>query len=619
MPAVSNIKPAQQTVNFDRNGTIPVIQQIQVNIMDAPQVFYTQYHFNFENTEVQWLYAPSASGSYLPFEQGANYLQLAFKNIEYLPSGTYYATVVIELSNADNGYFNTMDCLVILNLTGIGPSEVAPEQSSYDVVYNRSDNTLSGETTINIVNNTGGELLKFWQNSNVFAPASGFADSFSLAEDPGNPLASNPLLPPTGNINIPAKILKTDDTFVAGFNINLTVVDGGISVQPSSLAFEVFKFATEQTHNLNVINPLSLDFTIEDVPSWLAVSPLGGNSSQNISVTTNTSGLNTGNYTANLKFVYGTKFLTVPVALSLKSFVEVDEVSEFSLDLAPIVVNKKTENAYFVRFSVVAQYQLMGKPLSIERQYIVPYFQEKAQFDIGKKLHRFFPRWKKQLFDLVGKVDFMKKVNAVITVEELDENRNSLFSQELNPLRLFPGKKPAAYPLLSTVTMRKVNTSSILFVSTAEGDLIKTEKRGVVSDIEDFGGTLVYFAELPASYGVVHLQWENQNLAPEWFTFTGEYRLSPEFNHIYARDIFRDQNEKYDVTKVNTLTISTGPFLSSEREMMTALIESRISFLKIGERVYRCFNITKKNVELDSTEEIISRDLEFLIVEENGN
>ena len=56
--------------------------------------------------------------------------------------------------------------------------------------------------------------------------------------------------------------------------------------------------------------------------------------------------------------------------------------------------------------------------------------------------------------------------------------------------------------------------------------------------------------------------------------------------------------------------------LAAERLLVSEMIESKISFIKIEGKIYRCFNVTKKNVDIDSTEELVARQLEYIIVEQ---
>ena len=602
----SKILPASQTINWDRTGAVPSIEALSVIVVETQPIDYVQFYLIKISGNVDWLASP-ISGEYLDTSGGD--IPLNFTNLDTLEAGNYQYKVDVIISNND-AFSTTKTAYINFNITGDPPVQILTDKEVYTVVFNRDDNTISGDLVIGILNNTEDVLLKFWQNDQIFAAAENFTDVFTLSENPANLLADNPILPETGIYSLASKILKQTGEFVRGFTIKIIVIDGGISVDPESLAFEIFKApANEKTAILTVTNPLGIDFEITDFPDWITLSAVSGNSDLNITVTTVTASLPLGIYTENIVFEYDGETLEIPVTLDLKAFIQIDEMIDFCLDLPDALINRKTDDGKLVRITLSAKYNVLGVEYNFQKVYQSWYFKGVAAFALGEKLHRHFPRAKRHFFDETD-LEFLQKINASIKVEELSANLGILFVETKSGIKLFPGKKPAAYPLLSTAIDRKKNENSILFTSKVVLDAVNLKK----SDISILPSEISFY-DFPKTFSPVHVQWENQNLCPDWFTFTGDYKITPDFNHIYARNIFNAQNEKYDVTKVKTLTINTGLFLGKERELMTEIIESKLSFLKIEGKIYRAFNITKKNVEVDSTEELIARDLEFIIVE----
>lgn len=601
------VSPTKQSATWARPNPLPALTDILL-ISNAD---FVEFDIFFENTETTWLGLQGYDGptGYLSTFSGEEILPLDFRDTADLMPGTYKATISFILTKAVE-FQLIKSATVTLLVSGAASTAIQTDQTTYEVVYNRADNSLHGDTAVNILNNNGALLLKFWQNKDLFAPAENFTNAFTLVDNPANPLATNPDVPATGQTTIGAKILKQTGEFLFGFNINLVVVDGGITVQPESLAFEVFKApGSEKSAVLTVTNPLGIDFEVTAFPSWITLSAESGNTDLNITVTTETSALAVGTYAGTITFAYNNDLLDVPVNLDLKSFIVIDETKDFCLDLPEVLVNRKMDDAKFVRITLSAVYVVLGTEYIFEKTYQSPYFKGVAKFALGEKLHRHFPRAKRHFFDQ-NAVVFLKNIVASIQVEELNSALEVLFSGSANGIKLFPGKKPAAFPLLSSAVFRKKNGNGIIFSSTVSGefvDLHKTDENTLPAGVA--------FYDFPKTYEPVHLQWENQNLCPDWFTLTGEYKITPEFNHIYARNIFNAQNEKYDVSAVKTLTINTGMFLAKERELMSEIIKSKTSFLMIEGKIYRAFNVTKKNVEADSTEELVARDLEFLIVE----
>lgn len=614
MPS-STLKPTTQTIYWDRSGLYPAIAELVLTNFETEEILYVQYYINLENGNVSWLIAPNQINSYVDFNGVTAYLQLELDQLDYLPAGNYKATVIVELSNS-SAYVKTLISTVNLVLTGNLPNQISTDKTTYNLLYNRSDNSLTGDSLVSIINNTDPTLLKFWQHGNAFAAAENLTNSFTIVENASNPLATNPALPATGSVSIPAKILKQTGEFVTGFTINLAVIDGGMSVQPQSLAYEVFK-GTEKAQTLSVVNPLGLAFVVSQVPAWLSLDSMAGNTTKTITATTNTVGLAEGIYSGIIKFEYESKVINIAVTLDLKTFISIDETIDFCLDLPEVKLSKKNENARLVRMTISAVYEVLGITTTFEKVYLQNYFKDHVLFGLGEKLHRHFPRIKKHFFD-DDQVILMQQINATIKVEELDVNRNLLFEQTVAGIRLFPGKKPAGYPFLTNSIFRKKNDKAIILSSTVTGTSITLNKIEEVNLPNPLISVTTYiqFYDFPKVYQPIHLQWENQNLVPEWFTLTGDFTITPEFNHIYARNIFNAQNEKYDVSEIKTLNINTGLIMAKERPLIKEIIRSKLAFIKIGETVYRCFNVSKKMTLQDSKEELLSNDFEFLIVEQ---
>lgn len=618
MPAISTLNPKVQNITWDRVSALPTLSDFLVTIIEDDVVLYAQYYFSFEGTGISWLYSPGNEGSsYIMYTDPLVELPVSVQNLNLLPNGIYKAYVYIELSNSE-GYVRTLTGTVNLTLGGVAPGTIATDKNPYNLVYNRATDELTGDLAVGILNNDDLIDLKFWQNGNIFAAAENFTTGFTLAENPAVPMATNPALPETGSVSIPAKILKQTGEFVQGFNINLVIVDGGITVQPESLYFEVFKGSPEKSAPLSVTNPLGIDFDVTEFPAWLTLDAVSGDTSQTITATTATDLLEVGTYTGIIKFEFNIDdFIEIPVTLDLKAFIIIDETKDFCLDLPPVKVNRKSADAKFVRITMTAVYKVLGVVSTFEKVYQMPYFQDVASFELGEKLHRHFPRAKQHFFNETEFV-FMENIVASIKVEELNANLEVLFTESASDIKLFPGKKPAAYPLLSNFLHRKKNEDAVIFTSEVDAEevIFKKTAESVLVNPLIIGTVEINFYDFPKTYAPVHVQWENQNLVPEWFTFTGDYKISPDYNHVYARNIFNGQNEKYDFSKVKTLTIDTGMMLAAERLLVSEMIESKISFIKIEGKIYRCFNVTKKNVDIDSTEELVARQLEYIIVEQ---
>ena len=108
------------------------------------------------------------------------------------------------------------------------------------------------------------------------------------------------------------------------------------------------------------------------------------------------------------------------------------------------------------------------------------------------------------------------------------------------------------------------------------------------------------------------IQFLNNNLVPEWFVFSGKYKITDDFEHVY--DTFQIDGQKYDTTEIQKLTIETGFVLKEESTLIKEIIKSKLSFLKLEGEIYRSFCISTKLVELEAELNLINYELEFLIV-----
>lgn len=610
MASRSRLLPTTQNISWDRTGSPPTLSDILITVIEDVEVLYIQFYFQFENTSVNWLDAPGLDTSYIPYNGNSTSLPLALQNLEFLPAGNYKATVFIEFSNSE-GYTNTLTSIVNLNLSGqIG---IKTDKSTYNLVFNRATNILSGDTTVNILNNTENKLLSFWQPVQIFTPKNNFTDSFEL--DSGG-FANNPDVPESGTVNNQYRIFGPSNEFITAFDINLLVLnDNGFGVNPDSYYFEVIKNTTEKTGILNIINPNNLEFTIEK-PDWLIISSSSGNSTMDINIATNTSSIPPAIYEDFIIVSYNGGTISIPVTLNLKQFITFDDSdNDFCLDIQPVKFSKIKELANSVKITMKATYVVMGVTTIVNQIFSIPYINDKASFDLGKKLHNYFPRYRNHLFEISNTIEFMKAIDCELILEEIDVNNSSLMSETVSGIKLYPGSIPAMYPVFTNYGFRKKNKGTVAFISHRTSNSVLLEKIVNPADTLNYGGSNINIYPLPDSFRPVHMHWENQNLVPDWFTFTGDYSINLDFTHIASKNVLKSLMQKFDTTKIKKLNINTGFMIKNEVEMLEEMIMNRLVFFKIGSKIYEAYNVTPKLIFESSSETIIERDLEFIIVE----
>lgn len=573
----------------------------------------------FQQPVTPWvaLIGTSITGNTINPTTGTKNFSLVLSNLDQLPDGIYGAEIIFMADATYGGVQSNYDYTSLwINLTiqNNAAASITLDKAQYNVFYNRQTASLSGEKVVLISNNTTPIDLKF-QGDN-FITKNNVVDSFTIEEFQ---ISNNPNLPQQGTVLVNGGLYAPDNSKIKNVPINLTIgLNSDVFVDKSFLLFSINK-ATPQTavETLYITNPENKQFVITK-PDWLTLSVNNGSASGYVTVTTvSSSNLAGGNYSGNIEISYDNKNITVPVFLTVISFMAFNPgTNKFCMDIPEIVFNRMNPSGRLVRVTLEAVFNLNGIETIKNNVYAVPFVDDKATFSFGEKINNQFPRWKSDFFSLMNNFVLMK--NAVVNVisEELDINYTVLNSETLSNVKLFPGSKPAGYPLLSNSLFRKKNKGSVFYNSKIVGEeiIIETVESENVDELTYGDKTVIYY-EFPQYNNILHFHFENENHSPEWFSFTGDFKITNEFSHIYAKNIFKSQNEKYDFSKVKMLTLNTGFFIKEELEIIEKIVESRLAFIKIGAKIYRCFSTTQKMITDDSSEELLSRDLEFLIVE----
>lgn len=620
------LNPNQFTENlfWNANQEKPLPNNLTLNLqyylVSNPTIVFDIY---YSQPVVPWLglVGSSVNGNSINVAGGLtkNLTIQLLPAIDDFQNGVYEAEIVFQASAK---YMNNIfiydisSYYVRLTISNNDSASIKVDKLQYNVFFNRSTNVLNGETLVSILNNTTPIQLKFLADN--FATKNNLIDTFNI-ENFG--IENNQNLPSQGNVNILGGLYKTDNSRLVNVNINLAIgLNSDIFADKNNLTFNINK-ATPQTANesIYITNPESKTFEIT-TPVWLTANVFNGMSSSGFIKLTTVSSANIsgGVHTGNVVITYENKIITIPVVLTVVSFSSFQVTTKFCLDIPEIFFNRMNAAARLVRVTISAKYNLTGVETIKENIYAQPYVNEKALFKISDKIHSQFPRYKSDLFSIGDDFELMKNAIVDLKFEELDVNYNVLMTETISNLKFFPGKEPEGNPLLSNFLYRKKNKKSVFFNSKIDGESIIVEKVENTDNIDElsYGNNTVKYYELPRNYNSIDLQFENENLAPEWFTFTGEYKITAEFSHTYAKNIFKAQNEKFDFTKTKMLTLNTGFFIKQELYLIEKLVESKLAFMKINGKIYRCFSTTQKLIIDDSTEELIDRDLEFLIVEQ---
>lgn len=607
---------------------------------------------NYYNTSFEWL---NASGSGIvdnlkyPLGLYTNSL-LNFQNLDLLPSGNYQADIYYYVEGNINGSWDQLEGRsLFFNLNITAGDQIKTEKDLYTVFLNKSNHTISGETTINILNNSGNTELFFEGDGSTFYRGDSFTDHFELLYATGN------LLPYDGEYVMNAFLQKFENGIykrIYPFKVKVIIIDAVVVVNPKSLKFEVRKSIQEiKNISVSVINPFGKAIAITG-PNWLTIDPAVGNTSFDFTVSNiNPVTLSGGVLNGIIEVKYDAVTIQVPVELKVIQFYtnNFQEEYNFCLDDKIINVYKNLEVARFVRITATMKFRTPTETSELVIPYIVPYFKDQAKLDIGKKIHRYFIKNRTSIFE-EGRLiyHFDNKVHlypceAYFKIEELDINQLPIYDESLPITKFYPGKKPKFFPFLTNFGIRsRVYDSKHIFsfisgLVTAEElfdinvtkngleagciarvKVERTENKITWSDEKNLtaGGQILKYYNIIEGKDLINVQWENQNLSPESITFKGQSAKSNEFTHLFQDNVFTSTTEKFDTTTVRTLNINTGFILKSEEALIEELMSSKFCILEMDGKYITAAPSNSKIITEDKTRQLIDFDLEFKI---NGN
>ncbi|MDR2205740.1 MAG: hypothetical protein LBE36_06270 [Flavobacteriaceae bacterium] len=638
------VTPTVQNISWDRANLPPSIANLLIKLIGS-NVQFIAWNIIFENTSVEWLHSGNSTSGYVNFSGTNGNLQLQFKNLEQLTGSNYKATVIFELSGydpiSDQSVSKILTSVINLSITGNDPNAVKTNKTNYNVLFVRNLNQLSGDTLVQILNNTANKVFEMETIGTYFAPQSS-ATQFNILNHPTSPLGSNPNLPQNGTVVVSCR-LKNNGQYFYYFTITLTIINSDeILADPTSLAFQLRNgFNETQNAALQITNPLQKSFTIA-APNWLILSANSGNNSVSITVTTvNSDTMNTGFYTGNIDIKVNNIVVTsVPVTLSVTKFVDVAlKDYNFCLDGVNFSISKMFENGVFAKVSLAMEITTEAETSTTNAVYSVPYFNEKAVIDIGPKVQNYFPIYAKHLLsNLLPNQGFNNKlvykpIKVSATVEELDVNYEVLNSKTLPDILLFAGNKPKNFPLFTNFGIRRRYFGSVHIFSYFTGLANASQFTNANVQNNPAGNNevqtalafenILNFNAIKNNFGLEFLpfpkvkkqsvlQWINNNLVPEWMILSGSYKIQDDFEQIF--DNFQKDGKKYDSKELAKITISTGFILKEESGLIKEIVKSPLSFLKIEDKIYKCFCTSTKLIEEDSELNLIQFELEFLIV-----
>lgn len=620
-----SLNPYGQAVTWDAQSAVPSLSaftlQYQRSMVTDAYIEYT-IGLSLGTTPIATISATGITGNVIAPSGSSKNIQPAITNLTSLPNGTYTVEIIFSAygkpASGVNTLFSSVSYIIYLDVFNNDAVSISTTQAEYNLIFNRQTNALTGDTTVNLQNNNVPDTLTF--DADYFVTKTGITTTFNLE---GDNLAAQAALPGTGLVPINGAVRKSGNK-ITNVKINLFVVNSSDIVSNKNLlTFQLSKAVpATASQSFFLTNPDNQAFNIT-APSWLTLSAVSGSSSMNVVATTvNSSAIAGGVYNGDIVVTYGSKSLVIPVQLVVVAFVNLflESGDNFCHDIAKVVFNKLNATARFVKVSLKATYELMGVATVVEKVFQVPYINSLGEFALGDKVHSYFPEYEGNPFEMEGLQIFRKPAIVEFKAEELDINFTSIHTENTTGIVLYPGKKPAGYPLLTSLMDRKINGGNILFTSEVKNNRIEVNKViAGATELPDFGTQTLKLYEFGKVYDPMYVVWFNQNLSPEWFIFTGARKRSPEFTHIYSRNIWDGQNKKFGYTKSRTLSVETGFFMKIEEEIIEQMLESPLVYLRTEARTYKAFAVSPKLETGNTEDEVIEKVLEFVIVDEYGN
>lgn len=636
MPANSNyfsMTPVSQNITWTRNTPFPNLQDIALGSGAL------EYSFNFENTTVDWL----SLKNHVYDPSDINFVQLdngkvtpVLKNLNLLTGNSYSGKIIFRKFD----YTRTHS----VNLTILGTySPIKTDKDYYSVIYNRQTNTISGETLVNILENTNNETVFFETvGSNLFLEKSG-VNFFTLEEDPAFPFATNPSLPPTGTHLIGCLLRDASGNVIYSFTIAVTVINtNDITTDQPLIQFTIFKHLSEsKSAVLKIVNPAGQNFTVS-APDFVTVSPIAGNSSVDLTIETdNSADLEAQVYAGNIEITYNSKVLKIPITVTNVDFITFPIGDyNFCLDNFVLNVHRIDDTARLVRISMEIEITTPAGNSAVSSSYQIAYYNDRASTDIGRKIHNYFPVFTEPIFDNPGiefnNVFICRPAIVKVIIEELDVNYQVVFSKTYNNIKLFPGKKPKMFPAFTNSAVKRIYANSA-HLFTYLTDLVQpsdiAEKPvnsnpflpGEINSVffEDADQLMTFgdykkvlgidFIRVPKGDNQIYYQYVNENLVPELFVFNGDYSIEENFEHNYDDD--ENIARKYGCKVVAKMTVNTGFVFKEEAAALSELNRRNLGFMKIDDDILKVFPVTSKFRRVDSKENVNNYELEFLIVE----
>lgn len=570
-------------------------------------------------------------------------VSVSFQNLQNLPPGLNSLDLLIEAYGIDGSGTeifvedsSIQNVIIPINLTVLSGSGFNTDKNIYNVVFNKADNSISGDTGIIVYSATP---VSFISPDNFIELM-----QTSTASERFLAFQSNANLQALAVGNYTSSVTITRDVTSKIVVVNLQVINDATQfyVFPDTFNVSLQKNLSEvKVLTANISNPNNLTIAVDVKPSFITSAVINGNV---LTITTdNSASLAIGNYIGDIILKSGNVTKTININLSVLQAVNHDFRNAtyfFALDKNKVVVNKTNSSSTYVKMVLEMFFQGFGKQFQENQTYTFPFFQGSAEIYPGEEIQDFF----------IKAIDFIRSANpqnqynlASVNLKfyEMNDTDSVVSSFFLDNVKFAPGKKPKCFPIFTDHPVRSTySTSWINFSVDQISDKIEItdfynqyqqakppfiQSQSIVNyqferdqflpnlKKEIISNSKLQLIPLPDVDDVVHIEWENQNLVFDWFSAVAKTKETTEIEHVTGESKLYKE-EKFDSSYSKPFTINTGWILEEEIDLISDLLMSRICIIHYKGKVIKAFPIGKKN-ELNDTENTkYSMDLEFKIL-----
>ena len=510
------------------------------------------------------------------------------------------------------------------------------DKNTYNVVFNKADNSLSGDASI-IVYSTSTVSANSPDNYIQLAQSSTASERILAFQNNAN-------LQSLAVGNYTSSVVITRDTTSKTVAVNLQVINDTTHFYVSPINFNLSlqkNLSESKTVTVNLSNPNNLTISVDLKPSFIACAVISGNT---LTITTeNSSSLALGNYSGDIILKSGSVTKAISINLSVLQAVIHDFTNAnyfFALDKNKVILNKTNTSSTYVKMVLEMFFQGFGKTYQENQTYTFPFFQGSVEIYPGEEIQDFF----------IKAIDFIRAsnpqnqynlANVNLKFYEMTDADVIVSSFTLDNLKFAPGKKPKCFPFFTDHSVRSTYPKSLINISVDKLsekieivdlytqyqlskpvfsnslgiDNFQFERNKFLQNLENsiISNSKLQLIPLPSVDEVVHIEWENQNLVFDWFTAVRKTKETTEIEHITAESKLYKE-EKFDSSYSKPFTVNTGWIMEEEIDLISDLLMSRLCIIHYSGKTVKAFPIGKKNELKDSENNKFSMDLEFKIL-----